>query len=149
MILAICVGIYAAISITGLNFTGTTLIKESAQTLALIAIVYLCASGMNNPAGSFLASAPMVYLGKISYGLYILHNFIPYVSSLVLGKFGISPMATFGPYGLFAINLVILIIIASLSWYLFESKINTFKKYFPYLPRKKNAEADVLIAESK
>lgn len=148
-LLAISAAIYAGISLSGNTLTAVLFIKESALTITLMSIVYLCGSGMNNLAGSFLSTAPMLYLGKISYGLYILHNFVPYTSSLFLNKMGFSPMATFGPIGFIAINLVVLIILASLSWYLFESRINTFKKHFPYLPRKGSLQTETVIVQSK
>jgi peptidoglycan/LPS O-acetylase OafA/YrhL len=51
----------------------------------------------------------------------------------VVGWGGIS-MTDIGPYAGFLLNLLVLVILSSLSWHCFEKKINAFKRYFPYLP---------------
>src|SRR5450756_200206 len=38
-------------------------------------LVFAVARGINGPVGRFLQFAPISYLGRISYGIYIIHNF--------------------------------------------------------------------------
>jgi len=53
------------------------LIAASARNLMLVVIgtVFAVAAGIRGPIGAFLQCAPMVYLGRISYGIYVIHNF--------------------------------------------------------------------------
>jgi peptidoglycan/LPS O-acetylase OafA/YrhL len=74
-----------------------------------------------------LTLAPFVYLGKISYGLYVFHNFcygvdVPLVEALPW--LGVVP----GPVLVFAV----VVLLASLSWHLFEAPINRLKDWVPY-----------------
>jgi peptidoglycan/LPS O-acetylase OafA/YrhL len=100
---------------------------------AALGMVYMTARGVDGPVGRLLQWGPLVYLGKISYGLYVLHFFVPMMTRRVVGWGGIS-MTDIGPYAGFLLNLLVLVILSSLSWHCFEKKINAFKKYFPYLP---------------
>ena len=81
-------------------------------------------------AGRILELRPIVYLGKISYGLYVIHLFmilgvpwlfqrlrIPYPNALGL-QFGLFVLATF--------------ILAALSWKLYERPLNDLKRLVPY-----------------
>jgi len=36
------------------------------------------------------------------------------------------------------LNLLVLVVLSSLSWHFFEKKINDFKNYFPYVPSEKS-----------
>lgn len=66
------------------------------------------------------------YLGKISYALYLFHNFQLYAFEWL----HINLPAT-GWY--LGVHFLILVTLASLSWYLLELPINNLKKYFPYI----------------
>ncbi len=67
----------------------------------------------------------LIYLGKISYGLYLYHNFIPDMYTYFM-----PPIQSF--YLRFSVYTSILIIIASISWFVIEKPINNLKKYFAY-----------------
>ena len=71
----------------------------------------------------FLSYAPFAYLGKISYGLYILHNF-----SYVMARDRVGWDRVFA----LSVCLLATIVAASLSWHLFESPINGLKRNFRY-----------------
>jgi peptidoglycan/LPS O-acetylase OafA/YrhL len=76
-----------------------------------------------------LENKVMVYLGRISYGLYIYHLFMMPIYFRLLRRY-LGNDAT--PIGYFFIYLVMNIILASVSWYLVEKPINNLKKYFNY-----------------
>jgi peptidoglycan/LPS O-acetylase OafA/YrhL len=82
--------------------------------------------GLPGAAGAILGSAPIVYIGQISYGLYVWHHFVPEV----LAHTGM-PL----PSGIWlrcgALSLVSLAI-ASASYHAFERPLLRLKKYFPY-----------------
>ena len=92
------------------------------------------AKGFKGCFGRFLQSSPMVYLGKISYGLYVFHNLTMY--GLV---FAVRDLHA--PAWLLAVTwirnlclLVLTISAAAVSWHFYEKPLNDLKRYFPYNP---------------
>ena len=77
----------------------------------------------------FLENRFIVYLGKISYGMYVFHLFM----SLLYFNFITRHIRI--PYtdlGCFIIFFVITVTLASLSWFLIEKPVNNLKRYFHY-----------------
>lgn len=69
------------------------------------------------------------YLGKISYGLYLYHTIAIAVVAKLLGvNFNFGTNIFFN----FIIDYLVLILFASVSWFLFEKPISNLKKYFCY-----------------
>ncbi|MBK8553827.1 MAG: hypothetical protein IPL53_23360 [Ignavibacteria bacterium] len=94
--------------------------------MVCVYIIYKASSGFRGMTGKILELPFLIYLGKISYGLYLYHNFIPMICK-VLG------LPAFGNiYINFMVQLSLLILISSLSWFLIEKPINGLKKYFSY-----------------
>lgn len=94
--------------------------------------------GFKGLPGVILNNPFFKYLGKISYGLYVYHNFIPWLMRCMRGVEKEYPLPIFigkmswlsgGPV-LITVEFVVLIFIASVSWYLYERPINNLKKYF-------------------
>jgi peptidoglycan/LPS O-acetylase OafA/YrhL len=131
-----CLG-YFALNIAGL-FKGLPALLYWLST-AMIAptvfgIVWLAARGVGGPIGWFMELNPLVYLGRISYGLYILHPFIPTAVSKFCRVMRMPNVAILHPHYYFALNLCVLVGASSLSWHFFEKKINGLKRFFPYVP---------------
>jgi len=93
----------------------------------------------NDFLGKFLCVKPVEYIGRISYGIYLYHNFIFNIfhkdGNTLFGffdeKFGLSNYSFFhNHYLLFLLNFVFLVVISTLSWFCIESPINSLKKYF-------------------
>lgn len=105
-------------------------------------LVYKASSGFSGLIGRLLSFPVFIYLGKISYGLYVLHNFAGIPVSLVAGLFDLP----FLKYGFSAILLktIFTVVGASLSWHLFERPINRLKSRFPYRSQREieNAEPE-------
>lgn len=98
-------------------------------------LVYSAAQRFTGPVGWVLECAPMNYLGKISYGLYVIHNFANSMISSAVALLGTPPaLAKYCqiPVVRFFLLLVVTIGLASLSWHLFEKPINNLKRHFPY-----------------
>jgi peptidoglycan/LPS O-acetylase OafA/YrhL len=92
-------------------------------------LVWHSSSGFEGLLGRFLSSGPMVYIGKISYGIYIIHAFVP----SLLSRININPGNL--PKGVEAWFLVITlatILLASVSWFLLERPANRLKSKFKY-----------------
>ncbi|GJL55962.1 MAG: acyltransferase [Nitrospirales bacterium] len=97
-------------------------------TLLSIAFVWLvegAAKGFRRPVGALMNWKPLLYIGQISYGIYLYHLFIPWV----LYEFG-----GFSQPAHVLINTLLLmtstILLASLSWHFFERPVMSLKKYF-------------------
>jgi peptidoglycan/LPS O-acetylase OafA/YrhL len=79
---------------------------------------------------------PFVYLGKISYGLYVFHNFL-YGAKPWLMEY--LPLMRYVP-GAF-VSLTATIGLAMVSWHLMEQPLLRLKRYFPYPRDTKPGEA--------
>jgi peptidoglycan/LPS O-acetylase OafA/YrhL len=104
------------------------------ETLLALVLCWLVASaawGIAGPAGRLLTWRPITYLGKISYGIYIFHVFVPIGLVWVAHRLGVqySPSSTLQDFALVSLTTIAL---AALSWHLFERPINDLKRYFPY-----------------
>jgi peptidoglycan/LPS O-acetylase OafA/YrhL len=102
-----------------------------------VLLIQKACEGMSGLIGKILNSPVLLYLGKISYGLYVYHNFMPWLLRCFSGRETSYPLPisfiSFDhlkhPYVAFLIEFVMLIALASISWYVFEKPINSLKKY--------------------
>ena len=92
-----------------------------------------------NGAFGWVLDNPVIrYLGKISYGLYVYHNFIPWLLRCFKGEETEYPLAISFSHlswihggGLtFIIEFLLLVTIATASWFLFEKHINNLKRHY-------------------
>ena len=110
-------------------------LEPAAWPLVLAWVINRAASGFGGMVGQILGSKPLIYLGTISYGIYVYHLFIYFLVPLLLGQinfdffilprtiqFGLLVGITFG--------------IAALSWHFFENPINSLKDYFTCAARR-------------
>ena len=79
----------------------------------------------------------LIYLGKISYGIYLFHNFIPDINRNIINVYvnPLLPDVLYKDYWNFlflAENIILVIIISSLSYILIEKRFLNLKKYFEY-----------------
>jgi len=94
-------------------------------------------TGFKGLAGAVLNNGIFRYLGKISYGLYVYHNFMPWLWRCLTGRETANPLPIpsihysplNGPYVSFVIQLGLLVIIASISWFLVEKPLNDLKRW--------------------
>jgi peptidoglycan/LPS O-acetylase OafA/YrhL len=97
--------------------------------------VYSASRGYRGIAKTVLESGPLVYMGKISYGIYLLHEFVPPVVTMLGAAVPGSP--SLPQAGIFRTVLVLTLTVltAALSWHCFEAPLNRLKRFFPYHPR--------------
>jgi peptidoglycan/LPS O-acetylase OafA/YrhL len=87
-------------------------------------LVGRAADGFTGWFGAALDWTPLRYLGKISYGVYLYHYFMPRVLQSVMNNFGLAQ-----PGNLSATLLAFLLTLlaAVLSWHLVEKPISHLK----------------------
>lgn len=93
-------------------------------------LVQTAGQGFRGVVGACLEARPLVFLGKISYGLYVYHAFAPLVCLYALSRIGIPYHA--GSFPSFVLSSIVTVAIAVLSWKLYEQPINNLKRYFHY-----------------
>jgi peptidoglycan/LPS O-acetylase OafA/YrhL len=101
--------------------------QQTALALCFAAFVGFTAQGVPG-IGRVLAFAPVAYLGKISYAMYVFHNFTPPMLrwAFDVEGYGARPW-------LFAWSCVgMTILMSAASWHLFEGPINRLKQRVPY-----------------
>ena len=110
----------------------TSVLRDTFASMLFTWLVWRAAQGFRGVSGTILQLKPLAYVGKISYGIYIYHNFthlLAWYPSL-LKLFGLTYPASY--IGQFALKTTATVLVASLSWHLFELPINNLKKYFAY-----------------
>lgn len=85
---------------------------------------------------SVFNNSVLVFLGKISYGIYLYHLYVPYIRDYVLtkmfGNYALSADYRINFIVFFVVDLLLVIALAQLSWILIEQPVLKYKKYFTY-----------------
>jgi peptidoglycan/LPS O-acetylase OafA/YrhL len=127
---------------------------DVALAALFVAIVSRASDGLGGRVGAMLSWQPLVYLGTISYGIYVYHNFV--ADLLPAGALSLhlpSPSRIWGTMpahpALSVVRHVIGLSIATcvtaaISWQLFELPINRLKHRFTYTPRVDQGDARTL-----
>ena len=105
-------------------------LNDLAASLVFTWLVGSASLGFKGFKGKFLTFPVFSYLGKISYGIYVYHYFMPLILVSVLSRFGYElhvPSLTN-----FILSSLFTMIVASLSWQWLELPINNLKRYFQY-----------------
>jgi peptidoglycan/LPS O-acetylase OafA/YrhL len=109
----------------GENLLSASVFKFSVSVIALF-LISKASIGFTGILKRIFENKILLFLGKISYGLYLFHFFIPLIYNfLKFPKFS-------NLFLQFAVYSFILVIISSISWYLLEKPVNSLKKYFSY-----------------
>jgi peptidoglycan/LPS O-acetylase OafA/YrhL len=74
----------------------------------------------------FLQLRPIAYMGKISYGLYLMH-----MAMFDLGDWLYEQYPTLSNFNDYTVRLILVLLFGTVSWYLLEAPINRLKKHFP------------------
>ena len=95
------------------------------------AVVAQAAEGFGSLPGWLLNLGPVRYLGKISYGIYVYHYFAPAAMAAFATRFGLEAAFQQQTIALPAYAAFTLVV-AILSWHLYELPINRLKRHFEY-----------------
>lgn len=104
-----------------------TLVFDTVVALIFILILFIFLKDWKgNKLERFVLWKPFLYIGKISYGIYIYHRFIPYLFMTTLNKYSIS----MNKWLIFALLFLFVFIISHLSYQLYELKFLKLKERF-------------------
>lgn len=117
--------VLAMMSLAAGGMLARTLI-ETVQLPLLAWVTIGAAVGFTGPLGWVLSNPLLRYLGRISYGIYVWHMFVPRAAGSLL------PHGT-DPYVLVLVYSSLTVGIAAVSWHFFEAPINRLKDRFCYV----------------
>ncbi len=112
------------------NFAYVVLV-DLAASLSYIALIDSAARKSSRLFFRFLGWAPVRYIGKISYGIYLYHFFLIFFLPKAFSALGIQAILAGLPQ--FPVYTTATVALAALSWHLVEKPINDFKKRFSYV----------------
>lgn len=92
-------------------------------------LVYMAACKIKGAAAWFFNHPVVLYLGKVSYGLYLYHLFVPDLVHHLLRRFSLDWSA---PILLWSLYVGLTLLITWLSWVCIEKPINRLKDRFLY-----------------
>lgn len=90
-------------------------------------LILIVTQNSNSLIKQFLMLKPIIFLGKISYGIYVYHMIVPLLFGMVLNRLRINL-----PVDSHLVSISVLIIFSYLSFIIIENPINSLKKYFHY-----------------
>lgn len=105
----------------------STVLSDSFSGLFFFWLVARAAQGFGGWTKTVLELRPLVYLGKISYGIYLIHLFVPYVVWKVMERLGLMSLSQNKAF-LIPLWTGVTVWGAMLSWHAFEKPINDLKK---------------------
>jgi len=113
-----------------INWSFNIVLFDLSIALVFCWMISTASLGFHGVAGRFMELRPLIYCGKISYGMYVYHQFAPPIFLLIFGKLGVN----LAPHGwrMFLAGTVLTVIISSISWYVLEQPFNNLKRYFSY-----------------
>jgi peptidoglycan/LPS O-acetylase OafA/YrhL len=105
------------------------LIEPILWALLFVWLINRASSGFTGIGAKILELKPLVYTGKISYGIYVYHPFIYFLVPILFSWINIDFYGL--PRGIqFGLLVGITIGMAAISWHFFENPINSLKNQF-------------------
>lgn len=122
------------------HFNKFAVLHRTISSVFFAALIANAFRGMKGVVGMVADNKVLLYLGQISYGLYIYHLLTPWLTKVMLNYMStfknnvIAAVTTaYNSAALmwkFSIDLIILLLVSSLSWYMVEKPINRYKFLF-------------------
>jgi peptidoglycan/LPS O-acetylase OafA/YrhL len=100
-----------------------------AAATAGVAVVHFAAE---DRAGHWLSSRPLTYIGRISYGIYVWHYPVGYEIQRHIARLFPTSLAA---EATFLLTCMVTLVVATISWQVYECPLNELKRYFPYVRR--------------
>ena len=123
--------------------------RTTAVGLVFTWLIWRASIGFRGVIGRLLECGPATYLGKISYGVYVIHGFPGAIWNWFFYSAPVPGHRIFDYLGLphnlmdslwihLGWNLVFTTVLSILSWKYFEAPINSLKRFFPYSKEKRS-----------
>jgi len=106
--------------------------RQVAQGLVFVWIVERASAGDGRGLWPVLAHPVVRYVGRISYGVYLIHAFAPVVTYRVAAAAGLSASLPQGDGPRAVLNAAVTLAVASAMWHLIEAPVQRFKTRVPY-----------------
>ena len=107
------------------------IVLPSAAAFLFVNAIHHASHGIGGRLGSVLEHRVLLHLGKVSYGLYLLHLPLMAAINLLLVGAGWNAMEP-RSWALFVPKAVVTALVAMMSWRFFEKPLNGLKRHFPY-----------------
>ena len=121
---------YLALHATSVAEPVLVVVRNTACGLTFVWVIAAASRGFGGIVGRALAAGPMVYLGRISYGLYLYHFFMINEVRRAAVHLGLPGLTAGWPFVLACSAASI--VAATVSWFAIERPINKLKRHFPY-----------------
>jgi peptidoglycan/LPS O-acetylase OafA/YrhL len=100
---------------------------DTATAIVFGWVVHRAASGFAGLPGKILAAPQLVFIGRISYGIYVFHPLVPTVVAVTAAAIGFAlPAGTGGV----VLSVALTLLVATVSWFAIERPINNLKQRF-------------------
>jgi peptidoglycan/LPS O-acetylase OafA/YrhL len=120
------------VAATGVWENFSRVLYDTSQAVIFAWVVQASVRPSSGIAGRLLGLRWLRYVGRISYGIYVYHPFRPALLAVLAASAGIAGWLA-GWRGFVAATAGALLV-ASLSWHLFEKPINDLKRRFDEPP---------------
>ena len=130
----------AVLRATVLPFDGSVTLHAALSltpwSLVCFWLVHRASRGFPGRIGRLLRAGPLLYVGKVSYGIYLVHLFVMAGVPRLERALGLDALTlSQAGWKLFVLVMPVSLAAAALSWRFFEEPINSLKARFPYAPR--------------
>lgn len=95
--------------------------RQTLQAVVFGWIVWRAVAGFSGPVGRVLRHPALLVIGRISYGIYLVHPFAPNVLDAALRRVGFPPSEAFGPGPRAAAAWLTSLGLATVLWHLVEA----------------------------
>lgn len=131
-------GLYVFFKWNILHFHGKSFLGVIFPSWSIFSMlmVYLAVDGIQGIGRYFFENKFVIYLGKISYGLYLYHLFVPDFVAFSLEKMGLH---TFPFPVMHLVYSLVTLVICAISWSFIEQPINGLKDRFRYSVKRAEA----------